>query len=71
MDTEEDMPEDEVITELEDIANSDMPEDEEEFADIMETILEFAESAIFRAPMSDETKKKISEALMKNGGKAK
>lgn len=34
----------------------------------MDTVLEFAESAIFRAPMTDETKKKISEALKKNGG---
>lgn len=35
----------------------------------METVLEFAESAIFRAPMTDETKKKISEALTKNKNK--
>ena len=54
-----------VVTELETLANGDTPEDEEEFNDLMDTVLEFAESAIFRAPMTDETKKKISEALMK------
>ena len=67
-DGDEAIPEDDgadVVTELETLANGDTPEDEEEFNDLMDTVLEFAESAIFRAPMTDETKKKISEALMK------
>lgn len=70
-DGDEGMPEDDgadVVTELETLANSDSPDAEEEFSDLMETVLEFAESAIFRAPMTDETKKKISEALTKNRG---
>ncbi len=69
---EDDMPEDDgvdVVSELETLANGDTPEEEEEFHDTMETVLEFAESAIFRAPMTDETKKKISEALTKNKNK--
>ena len=68
---DEDIPEDDgadVVAELETLANGDTPEDEEEFSDLMDTVLEFAESAIFKAPMSDETKKKISEALTKNRG---
>lgn len=70
-DGDESMPEDDgadVVSELETLANGDTPEDEEEFSDLMDTVLEFAESAIFKAPMSDETKKKISEALTKNRG---
>ena len=68
---DEDIPEDDgadVVAELETLANGDTPEDEEEFSDLMDTVLEFAESAIFRAPMDEETKKKISEALTKNRG---
>jgi hypothetical protein len=71
-DGEDDMPEDDgadVVSELETLANGDSPEEEEEFHDTMTTVLEFAESAIFRAPMTDETKKKISEALTKNKNK--
>ena len=71
-DGDEGMPEDDgadVVSELETLAKTDGADAEEEFNDLMETVLEFAESAIFRAPMTDETKKKISEALTKNKNK--
>jgi Protein of unknown function (DUF935) len=68
MDEMDDQDQADMESELEDLANSDSPDAETEFNEMMEVILDFSEGATFRAPMSDETKKKISEALMKNKG---
>lgn len=64
---EEDDGED-VLADLQTLADSEDPADQEEFQEIMESILEFSEGVTFRGPLSEETKKKISEALMKNKG---
>lgn len=58
-------PEDDMVKELEDLANQDGPEAYAEFMENLNTILEFAEGATFRGPLSEEHKKAISEALKK------
>lgn len=57
--------EDDMVKELEDLANQDGPEAYAEFMENLNMILEFAEGATFRGPLSEEHKKAISEALKK------
>lgn len=62
---------DDVMTQLEELAGGVTQDDEEAFAELAGAVVEFSETALeFVAKgghLSDETKKKISEALMGRG----